>query len=190
VIIDFLHINVIHWSSGKHIGLLGGRVAIAIAIPIALLDIGTLRGILSCLLALEVGDMAQILLGWCRAVLIPISSIAILMAAVVGTIVAVSSMVIPSMSMSSMGVMGVPSMVMSVTGLLLSSKTILSLCILPFAALDLLLLSLQDEGLLYQLLVVAVSSNHQLLAQIIVETLQKLLLLGCIISHIFGSIPG
>jgi hypothetical protein len=125
VIVDFLHINVIHVSSGKRVGLLGCRTAIAISV--ALLDIGTLRGIMSRLLALEAGDVAQILLGWCRAVLIPISSIAILMAAVVGAIVAVSSIIIPSMSMSSMVVMGVPSMVMGVTGLLLSSGTILSL---------------------------------------------------------------
>jgi hypothetical protein len=63
----------------------------------------------SWLLALETGDMTQILLWGSWAVLIAITSITIHMADVIGTVVAISSMVMSSMSMTSMGVVSVSS---------------------------------------------------------------------------------
>ena len=65
------------------------------------------------------------------------------------------------MSMASM-VMGVTSGVRGKGRLLLSSRIVLPLSILPFAALHLLLFVLNHQGQVYQLLVVSECCHHQL----------------------------
>ena len=139
---------MIHLSTGKRVGLLC-RASIAVAVSIPLLGLRAVGGIVSCLLALETGDVTQILLSRSRTVLVAIASIARLEVVVVVAIVPIPSMVMSSMIMSSMGVMGVSSRVWGIAGLLLSSGVVLPLIILPLAAINLLLLSFKDDGLVY-----------------------------------------
>ena len=78
----------------EKIGLLASRIPIAISISIMCLR--TLIGVVTCLLALEAGDVTQILLHRCGRVemlLIAISSIAIAIAMLVTmVVVSISSM--------------------------------------------------------------------------------------------------
>ena len=108
LIIDFLHINVVHLSAGKRIGLLHSRVSIAIAISISIaiawVSVRTLVGIMSSLFALETGDGAQVPHYWSRAMLSTISSIAVLGDVIVGMIIPISYMVMSSMGMHGMSV--------------------------------------------------------------------------------------
>ena len=60
LILNLLHVDVVHLTFGEGVGLLG-RTSIAISI----LCFGTFSGIMSGLLALETGNVAQIPLGWC-----------------------------------------------------------------------------------------------------------------------------
>ena len=92
------------------------------------------------------------------------------------------------MVMSSMGMMSVSSQVRIIAGLLLSSKVVLSLSILPLAALYLLLLAFNHEGPVYQILVVVESCHLQLHTQLIIESLKKFLLLCGICGHIIWGI--
>ena len=60
LILNLLHANVVHLTFGEGVGLLG-RTCIAIFI----LRFRTFSSIMSGLLALETGNVAQISLGWC-----------------------------------------------------------------------------------------------------------------------------
>ena len=95
---------MIHMPLSERVGLLASRIPISI--PILLL--GTLIGVVPCLLAFEASDVTQIFLNWCRRVemlLIAISSIAIANAMLVTmVVVSISSM----MNVASM-VMVIPS---------------------------------------------------------------------------------
>ena len=71
LILNLLHADVVHLTFGEVVGLLG-RTSIAISI----LCFRTFSGIMSSLLALETGDMTQILLSRSRTVLVAIASIA------------------------------------------------------------------------------------------------------------------
>jgi len=92
-----------------------------------------------------------------------------------------------SMVMSSMG-MGVSSRVPGIARLLLSSKVVLPLSVLLFAALYLLLLAFNHEGPVYQLLIVGECCYHQLHTQLIIQPLKKLLLLHGISGHIIWGV--
>ena len=63
MILNLHHANVVHLTFGDGVGLLG-RTSIAISI----LRFRTFSGIMSGLLALETGNVAQIPLGWCGRV--------------------------------------------------------------------------------------------------------------------------
>ena len=84
---------------------------------------------------------------------------------------------------------GIPS-IGGVARLLLSAGVELSIPILPVAVLHLLVFPLQDEGLIYQLLVVVEVGYNQLNAQLIIESFHELFLLGRIIGHISRCITG
>ena len=100
LLLNILNTDVVHLTFGEGVGLLC-RTSIAISI----LCFRTFSGIMSGLLALEIGNVAQIPLGWCcrvGTVLAAASSIsiAILGANVVvrtSSIVRMSSMVMASM---------------------------------------------------------------------------------------------
>ena len=90
LLIDLLHIDMIHMPLSERIRLLASRIPISI--PILLL--GTLIGVVPCLLAFEASDVTQIFLHWCRRVemlLVAIPSIAISML-VTMVVVSISSM--------------------------------------------------------------------------------------------------
>ena len=72
--------------------------------------------------------------------------------------------------------------------LLLSSRIVLPLSILPLAVVNLLLLPFNHESSIYQLLVVVEGCYHQLHAQLIIQSFQKLLLLSCICSNVIWGI--
>ena len=81
---------MIHMPLSERIRLLASRIPISI--PILLL--GTLIGVVPCLLAFEASDVTQIFLHWCRRVemlLVAIPSIAISML-VTMVVVSISSM--------------------------------------------------------------------------------------------------
>ena len=83
---------MIHMPLSERIGLLASRIPIAISISI--LRLRELIGVVTCLLALEAGDVTQLLLHRCRRaemLLIAISSIAIAML-VTMVVVSISSM--------------------------------------------------------------------------------------------------
>ena len=94
---------MVHLASGEGVGLLASGAFVAVPV----LHLWALGGVVSCLLALETGDVAQILLRPCSGVgtiLISVSSIpiAILMAIMV---MSITSM----MRMTTMVMMVVPS---------------------------------------------------------------------------------
>ena len=60
LILNLLHADVVHLTFGEGVGLLRG-----ISIAISILGFRTFSGIMSGLLALETGNVAQIPLGWC-----------------------------------------------------------------------------------------------------------------------------
>ena len=91
---------------------------------------------------------------------------------------------------SSMGMLKMSSQSRGETGLLLSSRIVIPLSILPLAVLDLHLLPFNHKSAIYQLLVVVECCYHQLHAQLIIQSLQKLLLLSCICSNIIWGITG
>ena len=70
----------------------------------------------------------------------------------------------------------------------MSSCTVLSLSILPLTTLNLLLLPFNHESSVYQLLVVVKSCHHQLHAQLIIQSFQKLRLLSCICGNVIWGI--
>ena len=88
---------------------------------------------------------------------------------------------------SSMGMLKLKSRFRGKTRLLLSSRVVLPLSILPFAALYLLLLAYHNSPV-YQLLVVVEGCYHELHAQLIIQSFQKLLLLSCIYSNVIWGI--
>ena len=76
------HSGVVHMASVERVGLLASRTSIAIPI----LRLRTICGIVPWVLALETGDVAQILLHWCSrvgTVLIAIPSIVVMSIAIV-----------------------------------------------------------------------------------------------------------
>ena len=88
----------------ERIGLLASRI------PIFILRLRTLIGVVTCLLALEAGDVTQIFLHWCRRVemlLIAIPSIAIAIA--IAMLVAMVVLSISSMLNVASMVMMIPS---------------------------------------------------------------------------------
>ena len=87
-------------------------------------------------------------------------------------------------------VMGKSSRVRGETRLLLSSRIVLSVSILPLAALNLLLHPFNHKSLVYQLLVVVKCCHHQLHAHLIIKPFHKLLLLRGISGHIIRGITG
>ena len=89
---------------------------------------------------------------------------------------------------SSMGMLKISSRVRGKTRLLLSSRIVLPLSILPLTVFNLLLLPFNHECSIYQLLVVVEGCHHQLHAQLIIQSLQKLLLLRGICGHIIWGI--
>ena len=91
-------------------------------------------------------------------------------------------------SVASMVMVGMSSRVRGKARLLLSSKIILPLSILPFAALYLLLLSFNHKGPIYQVLLVIECCHHQLHTQLIIQPFHKLLLLCGIYGHIIWGI--
>ena len=110
---------------------------------------------MSGLRTLKASDLAQVSLGWGQwvgAVLAVASSIPI---TILGAIMVVRTT-------SSMGMLKLSSRFRGKTRLLLGSRVILPLSILPLAVLNLLLLSFNHEGSVYQLLVVIESCYHQL----------------------------
>ena len=127
------------------------------SIAISILAFRTFIGIMSGLGTLERGDLTQNSLGWGRwggPVLAVTSSIPIT--------ILVAIMVVRTTS--SMGMLKLNSLFRGITGLLLGSRVILPLPILPLVILNLLLLSFNHEGVVYQLLVVIESCYHQLQA--------------------------
>src|SRR4051812_4955929 len=78
---------------------------------------------------------------------------------------------------SSMGMLKMSSQFRGKTWLLLSSRIELPLSILPLAIFNLLLLPFNHKSVIYQLLVVVEACYHQLHAQLIIQSFQKLLLL-------------
>ena len=89
LLIDLLHVNMVHLSFVEWIGLLSSA-----PITISILRFRALRGIVSSLPALEASDVTQIFLHWCRRVemlLVAIPSIAISML-VTMVVVSISSM--------------------------------------------------------------------------------------------------
>ena len=132
LILNLLHADVVHLTFGERVGLLG-RTSIAISI----LRFRTFSRIMSNLLALKASDLAQVPLGWGRWVgaVLSVASCSIPVS-ILGTIVVVET---PSIvNMASMVMMGMSSRVRGKMRLLLSSRVILPLSILPFAALYLL----------------------------------------------------
>ena len=89
---------------------------------------------------------------------------------------------------SSMGMLKMSSRSRGKTWLLLSSRIVLPLSILPLAVLNLLLLAFNHKSTVYQLLVVVEGCYHQLHAQLIIQSFQKLLLLSCIRSNVIWGI--
>ena len=91
---------MVHLSFGEGVGLLG-RTSIAISI----LRFRTFIGIMSSLLALETGNVAQIPLGWCSRVGMVLATASSIPVAILGatvvmqtcSIVRMSSMVMASM---------------------------------------------------------------------------------------------
>ena len=140
---------MVHLSPIKRVRLLP-RASIAISI----LAFGTFIGIMSSLGTLETRDLTQISLGWGRwggTVLAVASSIPIT--------ILVAIMVVRATS--SMGVLKLKSRFRGKTGLLLGSRVILPLSILPLTVFNLLLLSFNHDGTIYQLLVVVETCYHQ-----------------------------
>ena len=90
---------------------------------------------------------------------------------------------------SSMGMLKLSSRLRGKTGLLLGSRIVLPLSILPLTVFNLLLLPFNHESSIYQLLVVVEGCYHQLHAQLIIQSFQKLLLLSCIRSNVIWGIP-
>ena len=75
-------------STRKRIGLLNCCIAVVVAVSIALLALGTLSSIVPCLLALETGNVTQILLSRSVTVLVVVPiPIVTLEVAMVGTVV-------------------------------------------------------------------------------------------------------
>ena len=89
---------------------------------------------------------------------------------------------------TSVVVLKVSSRVRGKTRLLVSSCTVLSLSILSLTALNLQLLPFNHESSIYHLLVVVEGCYHQLHAQLIIQSSQKLFLLSCIRSNIIWGI--
>ena len=89
---------------------------------------------------------------------------------------------------SSMGMLKLSSRFRGKTWLLLSSRIVLPLSILPLAAVNLLLLPLKHESSIHQLLIVIEICHHQLHAQLIIQSFQKLLLLSGIYSYVIRGI--
>ena len=180
LLFNLLHVHVVHLSPVERVGLLPSA-----SIAISVLQFRTIIGIVPSLPALETGNVTLILLGgcgWIRAVLIAACSIPIpILWAIM--IMRTSSIV----SVASMD-MGKSSRVRGETRLLLSSRIVLSLSILPLAALNLLLLPFNHKSLIYQLLVVGECCHHQLHTHLIVQPFHKLLLLCGICGHIIWGI--
>ena len=85
-------------------------------------------------------------------------------------------------------VVGMSSRVRGIAGLLLSSRSVPPLYILPLAIINLLLLAFNHESPVYQLLVVVECCHHQLHAQLIIQSFQKLLLFIGICYYIIRGI--
>src|SRR3954465_15677618 len=184
------------------------RIGLDNSIPIGI-RLWAVCGIVSHVLALETLDVTQVL--WCLAILtvasiaspIPIvPSIAIAIPVTIVVVVAIMVVTIPTMMVVSSTVhMSIPtivvmSMVMSsiatirIARLLLRSRVVLStiVVVLPLAVLHGLLLAFQHNSLVNEPLAVSKSSHCQLDSQLIIQSLQELLLPCCIILDIIWSI--
>ena len=62
--------------------------------------------------------------------------------------------------------------------------------VLPLTILHLLVLAFENGSLINQLLIVRKGRHSQLNSQLIVQSLQKLLLLGCISGHVLWGVTG
>ena len=160
LLFNLLHVHVVHLSPVERVGLLPSA-----SIAISVLQLRTIIGVVPSLPALETSNVTLILLGgcgWVRAVLIAACSIPV---SILGATVVVRT---PSIVGVTSMVMDKSSRVRGETRLLLSSRIVLSLSILPLAALNLLLLPFNHKSLVYQLLVVVECCHHQLHAHLII----------------------
>src|ERR1041385_6815441 len=208
LIIDLLHINMVHMPL-ERIGLADSRI------PIVVLVLRAHVGVVSHLPALETLNSTKVLLSihhlTVLVVVLSISNsfpIAIAIAILVAIVVVVAIMVvtIPTMMVVSSTVnmaistIVVVSMAMSsiatisIAWLLLRSRVVLAtivvVVVLPVAILNGLLLAFQHNSFVYERLAVSKSSHCQPDSQLIIQPFQELLLPCSIIPDIIWSISG
>src|SRR4051812_44899799 len=187
---------MVHMPLVERIGLADSRISIVVLVLRAHV------GVVSRLPALETLDVTQVL--WCLAILMVVSiasigsipvTIAVVVAIMVVTIptlmvlsstvdMAISTIVVMSMVMSSIASI-------RIAWLLLRSRVILAtivVVVLPLAILNGLLLAFQHNSFVYERLTVSKSRHRQLDSQLIIQPLQELLLPCGIIPDIIWSI--